>query len=78
MYIKVINKLIRLIMYNACSGPEEIRELMTGVHTVADIFCNGCHALLGWTYLEAVQDSEKYKIGKFVLERTKVTDLDVD
>lgn len=45
---------------------------MTGLHTVCDVFCVHCHALLGWTYLEAVQDSEKYKIGKFVLERTKI------
>ena len=45
---------------------------MTGLHTVCDVFCVKCHALLGWTYLEAVQESEKYKIGKFVLERTKI------
>jgi hypothetical protein len=58
------------------AGPPEVRVLMTGLHTVADIYCVQCHVVLGWTYIDAVQESEKYKIGKFVLEMTRVKLLD--
>lgn len=48
---------------------------MTGLHTVSDIFCNKCHSLLGWKYDEAFEESEKYKINKFILEKTKIAKL---
>jgi hypothetical protein len=54
----------RLICRARCvlsAGPPEVRVLMTGLHTVADIFCVRCHALLGWAYIEAVQESEKVR-----------------
>lgn len=35
------------------TGPAEDRLLMTGVHTVADLCCAGCRALLGWKYVSA-------------------------
>jgi len=38
---------------NVTLGPKEERLLMTGLHTVADIFCINCQALLGWTYVRA-------------------------
>jgi hypothetical protein len=57
------------------SGPQEKRVLMTGLHTVSDIFCTNCHTLLGWKYDEAFEESEKYKINKFILEKTKITKL---
>ena len=37
----------------------------------ADLFCTRCHSLLGWTYLSAVEASERYKVGKFILEKAK-------
>lgn len=46
--------------------------LMTGLHTVADIFCNVCGAGLGWQYLEAFEESQKYKEGKVILEKAKM------
>ncbi len=57
---------------NIYSGPSERRILMTGVHVVADIYCVSCHSLLGWKYEEAAEKSEKYKVGKFILEKTKI------
>lgn len=45
---------------------------MTGLHTVADIFCTVCHARLGWKYLRAVEKDQKYKEGRFIVEKTKV------
>eukprot|EP00002_Diphylleia_rotans_P030172 TRINITY_DN618_c0_g1_i1.p2 TRINITY_DN618_c0_g1~~TRINITY_DN618_c0_g1_i1.p2 ORF type:complete len:113 (-),score=23.53 TRINITY_DN618_c0_g1_i1:466-804(-) len=56
---------------NIYLGPREDRVLMTGIHTVADIFCNSCHAPLGWKYVEAFEESQKYKEGKFILEKAK-------
>ena len=32
---------------NSYCGPQERRVLMTGLHIVADIFCTGCHTLIG-------------------------------
>lgn len=61
---------------NVSTGPPERRMLMTGLHIVADIFCIECHALLGWTYEEAFEENQKYKEGKFILERTKISKLD--
>ena len=45
---------------------------MTGMHVVADVFCINCHAQVGWTYLDTVEDSQKYKVGKFILEKAKI------
>lgn len=42
---------------------------MTGLHTVVDAACAGCHSTIGWHYLHAYEPSEAYKIGLFVLEK---------
>ena len=44
------------------------RQLVTGEHTVSDISCRSCGSVLGWKYVDAAEDSQKYKIGKFILE----------
>ena len=36
---------------NVNSGPTENRLLLTGLHVVADIYCNGCETRLGWKYV---------------------------
>ena len=59
---------------NVMLGPTEERELMTGLHSVADIFCSHCNSRLGWKYLEAFEHSQKYKEGKFIVEKAKVAD----
>uniref|UniRef100_A0A061SHD5 Protein yippee-like n=1 Tax=Tetraselmis sp. GSL018 TaxID=582737 RepID=A0A061SHD5_9CHLO len=46
--------------------------MTTGLHTVSDIYCNGCMQLVGWRYDEAFEQSQKYKEGKFILERDKI------
>ncbi|KAL6503243.1 hypothetical protein OROHE_023872 [Orobanche hederae] len=57
---------------NVTAGEKEARMMMTGVHTVADIFCVGCGSLVGWKYEAAEEKSQKYKVGKYILERFKV------
>jgi len=58
--------------------------MITGRHTVADISCKCCRAVVGWTYvctivrnsaathilqLRAFEESQKYKEGKFIIEK---------
>lgn len=60
---------------NVAPGPPVERELTSGMHTVRDIVCRRCGQYLGWDYVEAVRQSEKYKLGKSVLERARIIDL---
>ncbi|KAJ0771939.1 putative Yippee domain-containing protein [Helianthus annuus] len=46
--------------------------MMTGLHTVADIFYVKCGSIVGWTYETAHDEAQKYKEGKSVLERCKL------
>ncbi|KAL0488711.1 hypothetical protein AKO1_015860 [Acrasis kona] len=57
---------------NVSLGPNEERTLITGLHVVCDIYCNLCHTILGWKYEEAYEESQKYKVGKFILEKMKL------
>eukprot|EP01087_Luapelamoeba_hula_P006447 TRINITY_DN1652_c0_g1_i1.p1 TRINITY_DN1652_c0_g1~~TRINITY_DN1652_c0_g1_i1.p1 ORF type:complete len:117 (+),score=8.11 TRINITY_DN1652_c0_g1_i1:141-491(+) len=57
---------------NVSTGPREDRILITGLHTVADISCNDCQTVLGWKYEQAYEESQKYKEGKFILEKAKL------
>jgi hypothetical protein len=48
------------------------RNLVTGQHTVSDVSCAICGSVLGWKYVEAAEESQKYKVGKFILETKKI------
>lgn len=48
------------------------RQLVTGLHVVADIACRVCGKVLGWKYVDASEPSQRYKIGKFILETKRV------
>jgi hypothetical protein len=61
---------------NVSEGPLEDRPMTTGLHTVADIYCNGCQRVLGWKYEVAHEQNQKYKEGKFILEREKILGAD--
>lgn len=49
------------------------RDLVTGVHTVADINCTTCGSVLGWKYIAAEDATQQYKVGKYVLETKRIT-----
>mmetsp|Transcript_9372 Transcript_9372/g.42712 ORF Transcript_9372/g.42712 Transcript_9372/m.42712 type:complete len:114 (+) Transcript_9372:112-453(+) len=57
---------------NITLGGKEDRLLMTGLHTVRDVFCATCSSLLGWKYDFAYEQSQKYKEGKFIVEKAMV------
>jgi hypothetical protein len=48
------------------------RNLVTGQHTVSDVSCAICGTVLGWKYVEAAEESQKYKVGKFILETKRI------
>ncbi|XP_040988454.1 protein yippee-like At5g53940 isoform X2 [Juglans microcarpa x Juglans regia] len=54
---------------NLVVGALEERLMLSGLHTVADIFCCCCGQIVGWKYEAAHERSQKYKEGKYVLER---------
>eukprot|EP00571_Detonula_confervacea_P010249 CAMPEP_0172298542 /NCGR_PEP_ID=MMETSP1058-20130122/1149_1 /TAXON_ID=83371 /ORGANISM="Detonula confervacea, Strain CCMP 353" /LENGTH=214 /DNA_ID=CAMNT_0013007819 /DNA_START=105 /DNA_END=745 /DNA_ORIENTATION=- len=54
---------------NITTGRAEDRDLITGLHSVSDIFCKRCQTLVGWTYAKAYEASQKYKEGKFIIEK---------
>ncbi|KAG5612108.1 hypothetical protein H5410_023389 [Solanum commersonii] len=56
---------------NVTVGAKEEWLMMTGMRTVVDIFCVGCGSI------ESAHDkTQKYKEGKFILERFKVAGPD--
>ena len=59
-------------LLNIRVGRSENRQLVTGWHTVADISCGVCDRKIGWKYVDAREASQKYKVGKFILETERV------
>ncbi|KAF6153586.1 hypothetical protein GIB67_027453 [Kingdonia uniflora] len=57
---------------NISVGETNDRMMMTGMHTVANISCVGCGSIVGWKYEYVQEKSQKYKEGKFILERTSI------
>ncbi|KAI1822135.1 yippee-domain-containing protein [Xylaria intraflava] len=61
-------------LMNIKVGKPEARILVTGAHTVSDVQCVICRARVGWKYVDAKEESQKYKIGKFILETQRTVD----
>ena len=61
---------------NCTLGDPEEREMTTGRHVVRDLFCVSCRSLIGWKYEMAFEHQEKYKEGKYILERLALVDLE--
>ena len=52
------------------------RVMLTGRHMVRDVSCKKCDAKLGWMYEFAVEESQRYKEGRVILERALVSEAD--
>ena len=58
--------------------------MTTGKHEVVDAKCGTCNTILGWYYIKADEEEQRYKEGKWCIERALVVDqhqtidLDVD
>lgn len=57
---------------NTTTGEPVPRQLVTGAHTVSDISCVQCGTVLGWKYVDAEEEGQRYKVGKFILETRRV------
>ena len=42
---------------------------------MADVSCTICSSVLGWKYLDAKEQAQKYKIGKYILESKRVVEV---
>lgn len=43
--------------------------MTTGRHRIASIKCIRCSTTLGWKYIKAYEEQQKYKEGKYILEK---------
>uniref|UniRef100_A0A0G4HZI6 Protein yippee-like n=1 Tax=Chromera velia CCMP2878 TaxID=1169474 RepID=A0A0G4HZI6_9ALVE len=57
---------------NVACAPKEERYLVTGMHTVCDVFCVSCRSIVGWRYIKAKEPEQKYKEGKTILEKMRI------
>ncbi|KAI9073222.1 hypothetical protein K1719_044831 [Acacia pycnantha] len=60
------------ISVNIKEGEKKERQMRSGVYTVSDVYCSDCGEELGWRYIKAFEETQKYKEGKFVLEIFKI------
>ncbi|OIV90405.1 hypothetical protein TanjilG_10705 [Lupinus angustifolius] len=57
---------------NIIAGSKQDRALITGIYTVAGIYCSNCGEELGWKYIQAYEERQKFKEGRFIIERAKI------
>lgn len=57
---------------NTQTGQPVKRQLVTGQHTVSDLSCAFCGLVIGWKYDAAEEETQRYKIGKFILETKRI------
>jgi hypothetical protein len=60
---------------NLLTGMATSPHLQKGIHTVRDLSCVVCKISLGWKYCTAQEPSQRYKMGKFLLEALNVVKL---
>lgn len=49
--------------------------MLTGRHMVRDVSCKNCETKLGWFYEFAVEESQRYKEGNFILEKAMIREV---
>uniref|UniRef100_A0A8D2CN37 Yippee domain-containing protein n=1 Tax=Sciurus vulgaris TaxID=55149 RepID=A0A8D2CN37_SCIVU len=49
-------------------GPAEKQVSQTGLHAVADIYCENCKIILGWKNGHTFKNSQKYKGDKYIIQ----------
>lgn len=53
---------------NVDYSEKQIKAMISGSFTIQSIECKKCRKYLGWTYIRAHEESEGYKVGRFILE----------
>ena len=49
-----------------------LTPLYKGPHVVCDVHCVKCDNIVGWKYERAPNNRERYKVGKFIFEKTSL------
>ncbi|XAR71607.1 hypothetical protein NMG60_11017964 [Bertholletia excelsa] len=57
---------------NVALGPKEDKELMTGLYAICEVYCRNCGEVVGWKYLRSYDPRQRYKEGRFVIEKAKI------
>lgn len=52
------------------AGSPRHEHLSTGLYTLMDVVCSGCHSPMGWQYLQASHEDQKYKEGATLLRHS--------
>lgn len=52
------------------------RTMLTGKHFVRDVYCKTCDVKMGWTYEFAVEEGQRHKEGKVILEKAFIKECD--
>eukprot|EP00477_Mikrocytos_mackini_P000607 GAHX01000648.1.p1 GENE.GAHX01000648.1~~GAHX01000648.1.p1 ORF type:complete len:116 (-),score=15.22 GAHX01000648.1:32-379(-) len=60
------------VVCNIKVGKAEEKELTSGSHEIAKIYCIKCEQKVGWKYIKASNSSQQYKVGKFCIEVKKI------
>jgi len=47
---------------NITLGAKEDRNLITGLHTVADVYCSSCQTILGWKYVNPLHSTSLHSV----------------
>ncbi|KAG7837367.1 hypothetical protein KL941_000551 [Ogataea angusta] len=55
----------------------EFKRMKTGRYEVKVIDCKQCDCSIGWKYLYSEEDKEKYKEGRFVVERALLEEVEM-
>lgn len=48
--------------------------MLTGRHMVRDVMCKNCKQKLGWSYEFAVEELQRYKEGRVILEHALISE----
>lgn len=76
IYLAVtIVTILKWLLFDIFSDVQD-RVMLTGRHIVRDVSCKNCDTKLGWIYEFAVDESQRYKEGRVILERALVTEGD--
>ena len=62
--------------YNLKIHDSTTRIMTTGLHVVQDVECISCQSILGWKYVKAYDADQKYKEGKWIIERAFTNDFE--
>eukprot|EP01115_Flamella_aegyptia_P015187 TRINITY_DN91468_c0_g1_i1.p1 TRINITY_DN91468_c0_g1~~TRINITY_DN91468_c0_g1_i1.p1 ORF type:complete len:113 (+),score=13.28 TRINITY_DN91468_c0_g1_i1:216-554(+) len=63
---------------NVSEGETKEKQFTTGKHVVTDLHCTFCLMRVGWKYIKAYVETQKYKEGRVILEKSLLMKLQED